>query len=107
MKKMLLVGLFCFLAPLVIYAQQRQALFLTSATPTSGDVAVRVDGEAGARVDMRSLSGSIESAFPLHVTRRGPVGRAASGEMGAADADLTVRTLSGDIRLLRPVVVPA
>jgi len=41
MKKMLLVGLLCFAAPLVIWAQQRQALFLTAGTPTSGDVAVQ------------------------------------------------------------------
>src|SRR5256885_7975776 len=41
MKKILVTGLFCFAAASGLFAQQKQALFLTTGTPTAGDVAVQ------------------------------------------------------------------
>src|SRR5947207_10816797 len=41
MKRFLVIGLFCFAGASGLFAQQKQALFLTTATPTAGDVAVQ------------------------------------------------------------------
>jgi DUF4097 and DUF4098 domain-containing protein YvlB len=69
----------------------------------SGKVTLRVAEEAGVRIDARSLSGRIDDAHDLDPVRRGPVGRAVAGAIGEAGADLIVRTVSGDIAVLRPV----
>ena len=68
----------------------------------SGGVALRL-GQPSARLDVQSLSGRIDSAFDLPLTRRGPVGRRLTGKVGAGEADLTVRTVSGRVALLRPM----
>ena len=69
----------------------------------SGRVALKLEDDPSVRVDVRSLSGRIDSAFDLENTRRGPVGRRLSGAVGRGEADLTVRTVSGNVALLRPV----
>jgi hypothetical protein len=69
----------------------------------SGKVVLRVGDDAGVRVDARSVSGRIDDAYDLEPVRRGPVGRAVAGAIGDARADLTVRTVSGNIAVLRPV----
>ena len=69
----------------------------------SGRVALRLEDEPSVRVDVRSLSGRIESAFELEGGGRGPGGRRLSGAVGRGEADLTVRTVSGNVALLRPM----
>lgn len=73
----------------------------------SGGVALRLGEDPRTRVDIRSLSGRIDSAFDLasHRGERGPVGRRVVGDIGDAHADLVVRTVSGDVSLLRPAAV--
>ena len=57
----------------------------------SGRVVVRVGGDGGMRVDARSLSGRIKTGLAEHDDD--------------AVADLSVRTVSGDISVLQPVGV--
>lgn len=72
----------------------------------SGDVALHLPADAGAMVDVRSLSGRLDSTFDdgqLRSERIGPVGRQLRGQVGSGEADLSVRTVSGDVALLRKV----
>lgn len=88
----------------------------------SGDVTLRVPASLDADFSARTLSGSIDSDFPLTLggardRRRGRddddddddaprhirvrIGQQASGRLGRGGPDLTVNTVSGDISLLR------
>lgn len=75
----------------------------------SGDVIVRVAGDMGAQVRANTLSGDIESDFDLRMSSddedRGgfhiQIGQQASGTIGRGGPELTLNTVSGDIRLLR------
>ncbi|HEX2080703.1 MAG TPA: DUF4097 family beta strand repeat-containing protein [Longimicrobium sp.] len=87
-------------------------------TTVSGDVVVRLAGDLGARVEAQTLSGEIDSDFPLdmgsmtghdddddedhggvHVNVR--IGRRASGTIGRGGPEMNVTTVSGNIRLER------
>jgi DUF4097 and DUF4098 domain-containing protein YvlB len=70
----------------------------------SGDVALRIPDDASIRVDARTLSGTLQAGFELEMQRR-RVGRTMVGEIGAGHADLAVRTVSGDVAVLRPALV--
>jgi hypothetical protein len=83
----------------------------------SGDVTLRLAGSVGAEVEAQTLSGEIHSDFPLrrghmtdddddddddggvHVDIR--IGQSARGTIGRGGAELSVTTISGDIRLER------
>lgn len=76
----------------------------------SGDVTLRLASGAGARVSANSLSGRIESDFELDRGARSDgrnggmnieIGRRARGTIGRGGPDLSVNTVSGDIRILR------
>ena len=68
----------------------------------SGDVAVRVDDEEpDLNLSVSTMSGRIDSAFPLEGDR-GRVGRRAWGRVGEGGADLRVKTLSGSVTLVGP-----
>jgi Putative adhesin len=80
----------------------------------SGNVIVRLAGDVGARVEAHTLSGNIESDFDLRM-RPGnaedddeehgefhiEIGRQASGTIGRGGPELSLNTVSGNIRLLR------
>jgi hypothetical protein len=75
----------------------------------SGDVILRLAGNVGAEVSAHTLSGEIDSDFDLRV--RGEeeddggfhieIGSAASGTIGRGGPELSVNTVSGNIRLER------
>ena len=85
----------------------------------SGNVTLRLAGSVGAEVEAQTLSGEIHSDFPLrrghmtdddddddddddrgvHVDVR--IGQSARGTIGRGGAELSVTTISGDIRLER------
>jgi len=85
----------------------------------SGDVVLRVPASTDADFSARTLSGSIESDFPLELGsmdgRRGRdddddddgprvrvrIGQQAHGRLGRGGTDLRVNTVSGDISLVR------
>ena len=68
----------------------------------SGDVAVRVDADdPDLEVSVSTMSGRIDSTFPLH-KERGPIGRRLWGRIGEGSADMRVKTLSGRVTLLGP-----
>ena len=82
----------------------------------SGDVALRLGDDPGARVDIRSVSGRIDSAFDDDDGEHAGARRAGSGrwshgmrhvvrEIGDARADVVVRTVSGNVALVRPLAV--
>jgi DUF4097 and DUF4098 domain-containing protein YvlB len=78
----------------------------------SGNVVVRLAGNVGAEVEAHTLSGSIESDFDLRMRPEQEhrnddhginiqIGRQASGTIGRGGPELTLNTVSGNIRLLR------
>lgn len=83
----------------------------------SGNVVVRLAGDVGARVDANTLSGNIESEFESVRVRPGgadedddddggfrihvEIGKQASGTIGGGGPELSLNTVSGNIRLLR------
>jgi hypothetical protein len=85
----------------------------------SGDVVLRLAGDVGAEVSAHTLSGEIESDFDLRMRPMGSsddedddddhggfrvnvqIGRQATGTIGRGGPELSVNTVSGDIRLER------
>ena len=76
----------------------------------SGDVTLRLAGNVGARVSAHTLSGDIESDFELRRDRgyddeddgvHVNIGSSAKGTIGRGGPELSVNTVSGDIRLER------
>lgn len=65
----------------------------------SGGVTLRAPGTLGARVEMETGSGSIESDFPITVTRHSR--DHVSGTIGDGKGRITIETGSGSIRLVR------
>jgi hypothetical protein len=78
----------------------------------SGNVVVRLAGDMGAEVEAHTLSGNIESDFDLRMRPEQEhsneahginiqIGRQARGTIGRGGPELTLNTVSGNIRLLR------
>jgi hypothetical protein len=81
----------------------------------SGDVTLRLAGNVDAEVSAHTLSGEIDSDFPLHMQGEDDdaddddsgfhinvrIGSQASGTIGRGGPELSVNTVSGDIRLER------
>jgi hypothetical protein len=78
----------------------------------SGDVIVRLAGDMGAQVQANTLSGEIQSDFALRMSGQDDddddrggfhiqIGQQASGTIGRGGPELSLNTVSGDIRLLR------
>jgi hypothetical protein len=81
----------------------------------TGDVILRLAGNVGAEVSAHTLSGEIDSDFPLrmgsedededdddtglHINIR--IGQQATGTIGRGGPELSVNTVSGNIRLER------
>ncbi|SRR6266498_1434707 len=71
------------------------------AASVSGDVAVRLPATVSARVDLRSASGRVESAFDGLADTRKPGSTSVAGTLGSGDGRLSVSTMSGTVILLR------
>lgn len=68
----------------------------------SGDVRVTVPGSLDADVDMSTVSGSLETDFPIQVEeKRHGAGRRASGRLGNGARTLRISAASGDVTLKR------
>lgn len=67
----------------------------------SGDVTVRMPGSTGMRVEFRTMSGSLDSAFDGLSSERKPGSSKLRGQVGTGDGRFTVKTVSGDVTLLR------
>ncbi|HYW11921.1 MAG TPA: hypothetical protein VE871_08190 [Longimicrobium sp.] len=73
----------------------------------SGNVVVRMASSVGAEVVANTLSGDIETDFALRVRGKDnqgggfQIGQQASGTIGRGGPELTLSTVSGNIRLLR------
>lgn len=68
----------------------------------SGDVSVRLPANLGAEVEMSTMSGSLETEFPVEIEKKqyGP-GRSARGRVGDGSRSLKLSSVSGDVRLRR------
>jgi hypothetical protein len=77
-----------------------------SITTVSGEVLMRVPASANLRLDLTTMSGKLDSAFPITGTSGK---RHLAGIVGShADApSVEVRTMSGDVALLRKELVSA
>jgi len=75
-------------------------------TTVSGEVLMRVPADASLRVDFTTMSGNLDSAFPVLGTsgKRHLAGVVGGGDGGPS---VEVRTMSGDIALLRRELVAA
>jgi DUF4097 and DUF4098 domain-containing protein YvlB len=68
----------------------------------SGDVRVSLPGNLDADVDMSTVSGSLETDFPIQVEqKRHGSGRRASGRLGSGSRTLRISAASGDVTLKR------
>jgi hypothetical protein len=72
----------------------------TSLSTVSGDVVLRLPSDASLRVDLTTMSGTLDSAFPVDGTQ---TKRRLSGRVGdaARAPSVGVRTMSGDVAILR------
>ncbi len=70
-------------------------------TSVSGDVTVTLPKGTNADVTMRSVSGSLDSDFPLTLNGRMSRGRV-EARIGQGGRDLEVHTVSGDVRIRMP-----
>ena len=68
----------------------------------SGDVRVKAPNDTDAVVEMSSLSGSLDTNFPIQIEEKqtGP-GHSAHGRLGAGSSTLRLSTVSGDVSLNR------
>lgn len=68
----------------------------------SGDVNVRMPATLGAEIEMSTMSGGLETEFPLEIQERqhGP-GRSARGRVGDGARGLKISSVSGDVKLRR------
>ena len=68
----------------------------------SGDVEVKMPGSLGAEVEMTTLSGNLETDFPITIEKRefGP-GRSARGRVGDGARALKLSSVSGNVSLRR------
>ena len=66
----------------------------------SGDVHVRMPASLDARVDISTVSGSIDTNFPIEVkeNKYGP-GSSAHGQLGSGSRSLKISSASGDVSL--------
>ncbi len=67
----------------------------------SGDLTVRLPGTAGLTVTAKTMSGGLDSAFDGLTTERKPGRSSMQGQVGSGDGQLRVKTVSGDVTLLR------
>jgi hypothetical protein len=68
----------------------------------SGDVLVRAPAELDALVDMSSISGLLKTDFPIEIQEmRYGSGRSARGRLGAGSQLLHIRSVSGEVSLIR------
>jgi DUF4097 and DUF4098 domain-containing protein YvlB len=69
---------------------------------TSGNVQVKLPGSLDATVEMSVLSGDLRTDFPLNIEKKenGP-GQRATGQVGGGSRKLTLRSISGNVELLR------
>lgn len=68
----------------------------------SGDIRVKAPNDTDAVVEMSSLSGSLDTNFPIQIEEKqtGP-GHSAHGRLGAGSSTLRLSTVSGDVSLNR------
>jgi hypothetical protein len=66
----------------------------------SGDVVVRIPRNSNADIEMSSLSGTLQTDFPIEVqeAKHGP-GRSARGRVGTAENSFRVTSVSGNVSL--------
>jgi len=71
------------------------------AKSTSGTVTVRLPADASFALDARSTSGDVACRFPIVVeeSRAGGGSHVLAGKVGTGAGSVTVRTVSGDIRV--------
>lgn len=69
----------------------------------SGDVTVSLPSDLDAEVAMSTVSGALETDFPIEVKerKRGSSGRQAFGRVGNGSRSVKISTASGDVRLKR------
>jgi DUF4097 and DUF4098 domain-containing protein YvlB len=67
----------------------------------SGDVVVRLLADTGAAVDAVSTSGDLRSGFDGVSSSRAPGQRRLSGRIGDGNGSVRVRSVTGDVTLLR------
>jgi hypothetical protein len=68
----------------------------------SGDVIVRAPAELDALVDMSSISGFLKTDFPIEIQEmRYGSGRSARGKLGTGSQLLNIRSVSGEVSLIR------
>lgn len=67
----------------------------------SGDVIVRLPGDAGANVSVRTMNGTIENDFGLAVTaKKHGAGESLVGTIGDGHFRLSAKTMSGNVKLM-------